>query len=94
MDWIKTIEQLAPTIASALGTPVAGMAVSALESALGMKSEDIQKNIEDSKLTAEQVASIQQAEIALKAKAQELGLNFEQMAVQDRKSQFLHLSAF
>ena len=49
MDWIKTIEQLAPTIASALGTPVAGMAVSALESALGMKSEDIQKNIEDSK---------------------------------------------
>ena len=86
MDWLKTIEQLAPTIASALGTPVAGMAVSALESALGMKSEDIQKNIEDSKLTAEQVASIQQAEIALKAKAQELGLNFEQMAVQDRKS--------
>ena len=41
MDWLKTIEQLAPTIASALGTPVAGMAVSALESALGMKSEDI-----------------------------------------------------
>jgi len=86
MDWLKTIEQLAPTIASALGTPVAGMAVSALESALGMKQEDIQKNIEDSKLTAEQVASIQQAEIALKAKAQELGLNFEQMAVQDRAS--------
>ena len=86
MDWLKTIEQLAPTIASALGTPVAGMAVSALESALGMKSEDIQKQIQDNKLTAEQVASIQQAEIALKAKAQELGLNFEQMAVQDRKS--------
>jgi len=86
MNWLTTIEQLAPTVASCLGTPVAGMAVSALESALGMKSEDIQKSIEDNKLTAEQVASIQQAEIALKAKAQELGLDFEQLATADRKS--------
>jgi len=51
-----------------------------------MKSEDIQKQIQDNKLTAEQVASIQQAEIALKAKAQELGLDFEQLAIQDRAS--------
>ena len=86
MNWLTTIEQLAPTVASCLGTPVAGMAVSALESSLGMKSEDIQKSIEDNKLTAEQVASIQQAEIALKAKAQELGLDFEQLATADRKS--------
>jgi len=86
MSWLTTIEQLAPTVASCLGTPVAGMAVSALESALGMKSEDIQKSIEDNKLTADQVASIQQAEIALKAKAQELGLDFEQLATEDRKS--------
>ena len=34
----------------------------------------------------DRVASIQQAEIALKAKAQELGLDFEQLATADRKS--------
>jgi len=87
MDWLTTLAKLAPTVASALGTPVAGMAVAALESALGITgASDIQKTIEQGQLTSDQVASIQQAEIALKAKAQELGLNFEQLAVDDRKS--------
>jgi len=86
MSWLDTIEKLAPTVATCLGSPVAGMAVSALESALGMNSDDIQKTVETNKLTGDQVAAIQQAEIALKAKAQELGLNFEQLAVDDRKS--------
>jgi len=86
MGWLDTIEKLAPTVATCLGSPVAGMAVSALESALGMNSDDIQKTVEQNKLTGDQVAAIQQAEIALKAKAQELGLNFESLAVEDRKS--------
>lgn len=86
MDWLDTIEKLAPTVASALGSPVAGMAVSALESALGMSGDDIQKTVEENKLTGEQVAAIQAAEINLKAQAQQLGLNFETLAVQDRKS--------
>ena len=42
--------------------------------------------LDDGKLTSDQIASVQQAEIALKAKAQELGLDFEQLAVTDRKS--------
>ena len=87
MDWISALEKLAPTIASCLGTPVAGMAVAALESALGVTGQDnVQKVIENNKLNGEQVASIQQAEIALKAKAQELGLDFEQLSVADRSS--------
>lgn len=87
MSWISVLENLAPTIASALGSPVAGIAISALESALGIQgSDNVQKTIEDGKLTGDQVASIQQAEIAVKAKAQELGLDFEQLAVTDRKS--------
>jgi hypothetical protein len=86
MSWITALEQLAPTVASALGTPVAGMAVAALESALGISGDQVQKTIEDNKLTGEQVAAIQAAEINLKAQAQQLGLNFEQLAVDDRKS--------
>ena len=85
-DWLDTVEKLAPTVASALGSPVAGMAVSALESALGMSGDDVQKTIESNKLTADQVAAIQLAEINLKAKAQELGLDFAKLSNDDRAS--------
>jgi hypothetical protein len=37
-------------------------------------------------MTSDQIAALQLAETNLKAKAQELGLDFEQLAVQDRKS--------
>ena len=83
MSWI---EQLAPTIASCLGGPLAGMAVEAISKAIGVDPNAVQDTINSGKLTAEQIASIQQAEIALKAKAQEMNLDFEQLAVQDRKS--------
>jgi hypothetical protein len=83
MDWLKSV---APTIATALGGPLAGLAVNAVSSALGIDPEKVNDTINSGKLTADQIASIQQAEIALKAKAQELGLNFEQLAVEDRKS--------
>jgi hypothetical protein len=86
MDWIDILGKLAPTVATCLGSPVAGMAITALESALGMKSEDIKTSIQDNKLTAEQVAAIQTAEIELKKQAQQLGLNFEKLAVDDRIS--------
>jgi hypothetical protein len=83
MDWIKSI---APTIATALGGPLAGMAVEALSKSLGIDATEVQNTINSGKLTADQIASVQAAEIALKAKALELNLNFEQLAVQDRKS--------
>jgi hypothetical protein len=83
MDWLKSI---APTIATALGGPLAGLAVNAVSSALGIDPDKVNDTISSGKLTADQIANIQQAEIALKAKAQELGLNFEQLAVEDRSS--------
>ena len=83
MSWI---EQLAPTIASCLGGPLAGMAVEAISKAIGVDPNAVQDTINSGKLTADQIASIQSAEIALKAKAQEMNLDFEQLAVQDRKS--------
>lgn len=83
MSWIESI---APTIASALGGPLAGLAVEAVSKAIGVEPEKVQDTINSGKLTADQIASIQQAEIQLKTKAQELGLNFEQIAAGDRKS--------
>jgi len=83
MDWLKTI---APTIATALGGPFGGLAYEAVSKVLGVSQDDAKKMLDDGKLTSDQIASVQQAEIALKAKAQELGLDFEQLAVTDRKS--------
>jgi hypothetical protein len=83
MDWLK---QIAPTIATALGGPLAGMAVSAISKAIGVDENKVQDLISDNKLTAEQVAQIKIAEIELAKQAQELGLNFEKLAVEDRKS--------
>jgi hypothetical protein len=42
--------------------------------------------INDNKLSADQIAAVQQEEIRFKEQTQALGLNFEQLAVEDRKS--------
>ena len=83
MNWLS---QIAPTIATALGGPLGGIAYEAISKVMGISQDDAKKMLDDGKLTADQIASVQQAEIALKAKAQELGLDFEQLAVTDRKS--------
>ena len=83
LSWLA---QLAPTVATALGGPLAGMAVEAVGKALGVPSDDAKKLLESGKMTSDQITLIKQAEIALQAQAQELGLNFETLATQDRKS--------
>jgi hypothetical protein len=83
MEWLT---QIAPGIATALGGPLAGLAVTAISKALGIDEKDVQSTIEQGKLSAEQLSSLKQAEIELQSKAQELGLNFEKLAVDDRKS--------
>jgi len=83
MEWLK---QIAPTIATALGTPLAGMAISVVSKAIGVEPEKVGDLISNNKLTAEQIAQVKIAEIELQKQAQELGLNFEKLAVDDRKS--------
>ena len=83
MDWLA---KLVPTIATCLGGPLAGLAVTAVSKALGIDEDKVQNVIDSGKLNAEQIASLKQAEIELQLQAQELGLNFEQLAVQDRAS--------
>ena len=83
MDWLKAI---APTLATALGGPLAGMAIELISKAIGVAPTAVTQVLQDQKLNADQIAGIQQAELALKSKAQEMGLDFEQLAVADRKS--------
>jgi hypothetical protein len=83
---MSLLEQIAPTIATALLGPAGNIAITLVSKALGIDEKDVQSTIESGKLSADQLASIKQAEIELKAKAQELGLNFQKLAVDDRKS--------
>lgn len=83
MDWLK---QIAPTIATAMGGPLAGMAVAAISKAIGVDPEKVGDLISSNKLSADQIAQVKIAEIELQKQAQELGLNFEKLEVEDRKS--------
>ena len=83
MNWLT---QIAPTIATCLGGPLAGLAVTALSTLFGVAPDQVQSMINDNKLSADQIAAVQQEEIRFKEQTQALGLNFEQLAVEDRKS--------
>ena len=83
MNWITSI---APTIATCLAGPLGGMAIELLSKHLNIDPKDVQDTINNGKLTADQIASVQAAELAIKAKAQEMSLDFEQLATQDKKS--------
>jgi hypothetical protein len=83
MEWLK---QLAPTIATCLAGPLAGMGVAALAKAIGVEPEQVQDIISNGKLTSDQVAAIQLAELELKKQAQSMGLDFAKLTVEDRKS--------
>jgi hypothetical protein len=69
MEWLK---QIAPTIATAMGGPLAGMAVSAISKAIGVEPEKVGDMISNNKLTAEQIAQVKIAEIELQKQANEL----------------------
>jgi len=86
MDWLKTI---APTIATALGGPLAGLAVNALGSALGLSDatkDTINDVLTSGSMTGEQVAAIKQAELEMVKHERELGFRFSELGVKDRDS--------
>ena len=83
MGWLA---QIAPTVASCLGGPLAGLAVEAVAKLTGHTLADTQALLNNGKLTADQIASVQQAEIALKAQAQSMNLDFAKLAEADMES--------
>ena len=86
MDWIKSI---LPTIGTLLGGPLGGVAVGAVGKALGMSdatSDKVQKMLSSGTLNADQMAALQSAELELKARMAELGIDAEKLAQADRES--------
>jgi hypothetical protein len=80
------LDAVAPTIATALGGPLAGLAVEAVSKAMGVKPQEVQSVIAQGKMSADQIAALRQAELQLQTQAQEMGLDFAKVAAADRAS--------
>jgi hypothetical protein len=79
--------KVAPTVASLFGGPLAGVAVEAVGSALGMPAatkEKITKLIEGGQMTGEQLAALKTAEVALQQRLAELAIDAEKLSQEDR----------
>jgi len=85
MDWKKVLGGIAPTIATALGGPLAGTATKFLANEL---LGDENADIEAAMLTAspEQLAKVKEIEAQFKVKMKELDIDVYKLGVDDRKS--------
>ncbi|MEE9316539.1 MAG: hypothetical protein V3U97_05460 [bacterium] len=78
------VGSIAPTIASAVGTPIAGLAVNTVLNALGVKSENEAEEMLRSNPDA--LLKLKQAEAGFKVKMEELGIDLEAIHQKDRDS--------
>ena len=85
-DILKT---LAPTVASVLGGPLAGMAVTALGGIFGMSDatqDKIASVIQNGQMTPEQVAAIRELELKFQNDERERGFKYAELEFKDRDS--------
>jgi len=91
MDWKKLgglIEAIAPTIATALGGPLAGMATRAISGALFGHQDGTVDDIQTALLNAtpDQLSALKKIDADFKVQMKQLDINLEQIAEQDRDS--------
>ena len=63
MSWLETI---APTIATAIGGPLGGLAYEAVSKVLGVSQDVAKQMLDEGKMSSEQIAQVKIAEIELK----------------------------
>lgn len=89
MDWKSAIGVIAPTLATALGGPLAGLAVETLGKAMGIDQPTVEK-VKDAfaqgQLTGEQIAQLKAAESAFLVRMRELDISEQQLYANDRDS--------
>lgn len=86
LSWLKGI---APTVATALGGPLAGLAVEAVGSAFGWTDatkEKVEAALSSGQLSGDQLLALRTAEMDLQAKEKDLGVKFAEIETQDRSN--------
>lgn len=89
MNWLDTIKTVAPVVASALGGPLAGVAVTAIGELLGIDSPTtakIQASIENGQMTGEQISGLRQLELKLKSEEAERGFKYAELEYKNTDS--------
>jgi len=82
-SWKETILNLAPTVATALGGPLAGVAVSALGKVFGISNattELVADVINSGKLTPDQISEIKKLELQFQNDEAERGFKYAEIA--------------
>lgn len=88
-DWKSVISKLAPTVATALGGPLAGAAVSAIGGLLGLNNptpEAIADVVASGALTPQQISDLKALELKYQSDEKERGFRYEELAFKDRDS--------
>ncbi|MEW6670211.1 MAG: hypothetical protein AB1427_00825 [Thermodesulfobacteriota bacterium] len=90
-DWKKIIKTVAPTLATALGGPLAGMAVTTIATALGIDSSDpkqAESEIAKAVMSGnpEILLKLKQADQDFQVRLRELDIDLEKIYAEDRKS--------
>jgi len=83
------IGKVAPTVATLLGGPFAGIAAEAVGAAFGMKdatTKSISDLVSSGQMTGDQIAKLKEAELNLQVKLKELDLDAEKLVAQDTAS--------
>lgn len=84
-EWVGKI---LPTIGTLLGGPLGGLAVEAAANALGLSDKTkgaVEKALASGQLSVEQMASLQAADLNLKTKMAELGIEAEKLSQLDKQ---------
>lgn len=89
MNWLETLKAIAPTVATALGGPLAGAAVSALGGILGVPDatqETIGKLFKDGQLSQEHLAEIRKLELEYQNNEKERGFKYAELEYKNQDS--------
>jgi len=87
MKWLEVVGKLAPTVATALGGPLAGTVVSAIGALFGIAEptqDKIKEIIENGQMTSQQIADLRTLELKLQQEEKELGFKYADLEVKDR----------
>ncbi len=85
-DWKSLVNSVAPVIGLALGGPAGGIAAKALSNSLLGKDDATDKELSQAMLgaTPDQLLALKQADIDFNVKIEELGIDLEKIASEDR----------
>ena len=85
-DWKSVLRAVAPTLATALGGPLAGMAVSAVSNSILGKPDGTDDEITAAISNPDALLKLKEADYAFKTKMAELNVNLEKISQEDRAS--------